>query len=146
MMSWKTINWITLKWNRLHPITRHCFEIDLLYFEKDTLLLNWISISNHWKTVIGFGRPGAHFDMIHNHMTWNENFVKDHMPIDTFKFSIIRHPVSHLTSSWKYFFQSAHHVRARKIFREGIGVITGRARKIWKFWKFEDEKIRKIYW
>ena len=80
--------------------------------------------------MIGFGRPGAHFDMIHNHMTWNEKFVKDHMPIDTFKFSIIRHPVSHLTSSWKYFFQSAHHVRARKIFREKIGVVTGRASKI----------------
>ena len=73
-------------------------------------------IFNNGKTVIGFGRPGAHFDMIHNHMTWNEKFVKDHMPNDTFKFSIIRHPVSHLTSSWKYFFQSTHHVSARKIF------------------------------
>ena len=54
--------------------------------------------------------------MVHNHMTWNMKFVKDYMPNDTFKFSIIRHPVSHLTSSWKYFFQSTHHTSAREVF------------------------------
>ena len=70
--------------------------------------------------MIGHGRPGAHFDMIHNHMTWNEKFVNDHMPNDTFKFSIIRHPVSHLTSSWKYFFQSTHHTSARKNFNKDL--------------------------
>ena len=94
--------------------------------------------------MIGFGRPGAHFDMIHNHMTWNEKFVKDHMPIDTFKFSIIRHPVSHLTSSWKYFFQSAHHVRARKIFREKNGVVTCLECPARKFENFESLKMRKF--
>lgn len=42
-------------------------------------------------------------------MTWKlgePDFVKKFMPVDSFKFSIIRDPVTHLTSSWKYFFNT----------------------------------------
>ena len=61
------------------------------------------------RTVIGYGKSKASFDLISNHMTWKlgePDFVKKIMPVDSFKFSIIRDPVTHLTSSWKYFFNT----------------------------------------
>ena len=92
--------------------------------------------------MIGFGRPGAHFDMIHTHMTWNEHFVKNHMPNDTYKFSIIRHPVSHLTSSWKYFFQSGHHVRPRIFFNvcNLSSSLACKNLKILKVWRWRNSQ------
>ena len=79
-----------------------------LWFEKN-FNVYFRPFTPNERTVIGFGKSKSRFDLISNHMTWKlgePDFVKKHMPVDSYKFSIIRDPVTHLTSSWKYFFHT----------------------------------------
>lgn len=55
-------------------------------------------------SVIGWGRPGAHYEVLANHMSWNSTFIETTFPSDTKKITILRDPVTLLASSWKYYY------------------------------------------
>ena len=54
--------------------------------------------------MLGFDLPGAHYEMITNHMTWNETFIRTYMPKNATKITILRNPATLLESSWKYYY------------------------------------------
>ena len=53
--------------------------------------------------MLGFDLPGAHFEMIATHMTWNRTFVDKYFPSRK-TFTILRDPTTLLESSWKYYY------------------------------------------
>ena len=56
--------------------------------------------------IAGYGEPGAHYEMIATHMTWNASFVESVIPktSDRLTFTILRSPTTQLESSWKFFY------------------------------------------
>jgi galactosylceramide sulfotransferase len=54
--------------------------------------------------LVGYGLPGAHFDLAANHMTWNSTFIANNFPKNTKKITILRNPATLFESSWKYYY------------------------------------------
>ena len=54
--------------------------------------------------MIGQNLPGAHYELVTNHMTYNQPFINRMFP-NAKKISILRNPVSHLKSSWTYYYK-----------------------------------------
>ena len=67
----------------------------------------------------GYGEPGAHYEMIATHMTWNASFVNSVIPKDErVTFTILRNPTTQLESSWKFyypFFNTKGEVWSKKV-------------------------------
>ena len=53
--------------------------------------------------MLGFDLPGAHYEMIATHMTWNKTFVDKYFPSRK-TITILRDPTTLLESSWKYYY------------------------------------------
>jgi len=61
-------------------------------------------VNEHVK-MAGYGKPGAHFEMIATHMTWNKTFVDQIIPKrQRLTFTILRNPTNQLESSWKFYY------------------------------------------
>ena len=54
--------------------------------------------------ILGYGLPGAHYELVANHMTWNKNFIDKNFPSDAKKITILRNPATLFESSWKYYY------------------------------------------
>ena len=54
--------------------------------------------------ILGYGLPGAHYELVANHMTWNKNFIDKNLPSDAKKITILRNPATLFESSWKYYY------------------------------------------
>jgi len=60
--------------------------------------------------MLGMEYPGAHYELLANHMTYNKKFIdKWFDPTKTKKLTILRNPVSLLVSSWKYYYSIFKH-------------------------------------
>ena len=66
---------------------------------------NYKIFSPNEHSALGWGRPGAHYEILANHMTWNETFIETTLPKAT-KVTILRNPTTLLASSWKYYYIS----------------------------------------
>ena len=55
--------------------------------------------------IIGWQKQSKQYDFVVNHMTYNFTFADDYLPTAK-KISILRHPASLMTSTWKYYFNS----------------------------------------
>ena len=54
--------------------------------------------------IIGWQKKSKHYDFVANHMTYNFTFADEYFPTAK-KISILRHPSTHMTSTWKYYFK-----------------------------------------
>ena len=54
--------------------------------------------------ILGFGQPGAHYELVANHMTWNKDFIDKNLPFNAKKITILRNPATLFESSWKYYY------------------------------------------
>ena len=60
--------------------------------------------------IIGIDYPGAHYELLANHMTYNKDFIDKWFDSKvTKKITILRNPVSQLVSSWKYYYKIFRH-------------------------------------
>ena len=60
--------------------------------------------------ILGIDYPGAHYELLANHMTYNKKFIDEWFdPAKTKKLTILRNPVSLLVSSWKYYYSIFKH-------------------------------------
>ena len=60
--------------------------------------------------IIGIDYPGAHYELLANHMTYNKKFIDKWFDKKvTKKITILRNPVTLLVSSWKYYYKVFHH-------------------------------------
>ncbi|CBY14907.1 unnamed protein product [Oikopleura dioica] len=55
--------------------------------------------------IIGWQKQSKQYDFVVNHMTYNFTFADEYLP-SAKKISILRHPASLMTSTWKYYFNS----------------------------------------
>jgi hypothetical protein len=42
--------------------------------------------------VIGWEKPGRHYEVLANHMTWNNSFIEEAFKPNVTKITILRHP------------------------------------------------------
>ena len=54
--------------------------------------------------ILRYGLPGAHYELVWNHMTWNKNFIDKNFTSNGKKTTILRNPATLFESSWKYYY------------------------------------------
>ncbi|XP_021103083.1 galactose-3-O-sulfotransferase 2 [Heterocephalus glaber] len=77
----------------------------------------WLFVARYVEGALQAGphpRPPRQFNIMCNHLRFNLPEVQKVMPKDTFYFSILRHPVAHLESSFTYFKDAAPAFRAAR--------------------------------
>ena len=52
----------------------------------------------------GYGQPGAHFEFIATHMTWNKSFVDATIKQPRKTITLLRDPTTLMESTWKYYY------------------------------------------
>ena len=75
-------------------------------------MYHYSPLTKYLVPILGIDYPGAHYELLANHMTYNKKFIDQWFdPTKTKKLTILRNPVTLLLSSWKYYYSTFKHPR-----------------------------------